>query len=66
MLDDGSSFPMLDFWFFYNADPTSRVNGFARHNGRGNILFLDGHVASRGPQALVESEYPAMRWWVNF
>ena len=65
-LDEVNSWPMKDFWFFYTAEPTDRVNEFARHSGRGNILVLDGHVASRGPQALAEREYPAMRWWVEF
>lgn len=65
-LDEVNSWPMKDVWFFINADPLPRVSEFARHAGRGNVLYLDGHVASHGAEALPESEYPAMRWWIEF
>ena len=41
-------------WFFGEADPAAGVGAEYRHLGRGNFLFLDGHVASHTMESLYD------------
>ncbi len=53
--------PMLEEWYYIDSS-TSQPNGHFRHNQRGNVAFVDGHVALEQPvPGSLDTRLPAAR-----